>query len=154
MKYDRSGLFFLCLLLLTAFGTPEPCLADRVQWQGYEEGKKIAAESHKKILMYFRTDWCGYCRKMEKTTFEDSKVLSYIKENFVPIKVQGEKETQIASEYGVSGYPHSWFLDQDGEKLRMIRGYIESDVYLKVLEYIDTDSYGKMSFKDFVSQKR
>lgn len=153
MNPERVASLFAVLLCLSLIFVPCTSFASRsVSWYGYEDGRERAARLDKKMLVYFRTTWCGYCRKMENSTFSDREVVAYIKKHFVPVMVDAEKEARLATEYGVSSYPAYWFLGADGEKLRTAKGYLEADIYLKILEYIETGSYEDTDFRDFIKK--
>jgi len=145
----KTGALILMLALLLA---PSPVLADRVEWRGYKEGKQQAVDAGKKMLVYFRTPWCGYCAQMEKKTFEDKKVSAFIKERFVPVKVNAEDKRALAAAYMVDSYPTSWFLSPRGEKIRVLPGYVPAEPFLQVLRYIDSDAYNHMSFPEFLKK--
>jgi thiol:disulfide interchange protein len=74
------------------------------------------AEKEKKaVLVYFYTDWCPYCRRLDRDLLTRVKVESTIK-FFVKIKINPEKgraENLLKTSYGVTGYP-SLFVHRPG----------------------------------------
>jgi thioredoxin-related protein len=121
----------------------------RIDWNDYAQGMKIAQESGKHIFLYFHAEWCTYCTKLKKTTFKDKKVLNYLRDNFVSISVDTDKNNELANQWKVRGLPTLWFLEQDSSKIDNIPGYVESKQFLKILKFIHTRGYEKMSFKEF-----
>jgi thioredoxin-related protein len=152
MKRTTAGAAGAVLLALFLCLTPGAALADHVTWNGFEDGKKQAGDAGKKMLVYFRTPWCGYCAQMEKTTFSDKQVVAFIREKFVPVKVNADAKKALAAAYMVEGYPTIWFLTPEGEKIRVLPQYVPARPFLQVLQYIDSESYETMSFPDFVKQ--
>ncbi len=78
----------------------------------------------KKIFLHFTAAWCFYCRVMEKEVFNDPAIVSSLNENFVPIKVDYDSETDTASFYRVQGLPDTVFLAEDGQIIGRSSGYI------------------------------
>jgi len=152
MSGNIAGKAAALLLLLALLLAPSPVLADRVDWRGFKEGKQQAGDAGKKMLVYFRTPWCGYCSQMEKKTFEDKEVAAFIEERFFPVKVNAESRKALAAAYMVQSYPTSWFLSSTGEKIRVLPGFVPAEPFLQVLRYIDSDSYNQMSFPEFLQK--
>ncbi len=124
--------------------------ADRIVWRGYAEGMELSRNKEKKVFLNFYADWCRYCKEMDQKTFKDKAVIVYLNDNFIPIRVNSDKEPKTASDYQVTGLPVSWFLSEKGERIGSQPGYIPPDSLLTLLKYIETDSYQKMKFTDFV----
>ena len=40
------------------------------------------------MIIDLYTDWCGWCKVMDRNTFTDSDVISHINNNFVAIKLR------------------------------------------------------------------
>ena len=77
------------------------------------------------------------------------KILAYLNEHFVPVKVDFDSEKEIARQYNVRGIPDIWFLDSRGEKLRRINGFVPEDTFLSMLKYMKEDAFRNMSFNEF-----
>jgi thioredoxin-related protein len=96
----------------------------------------------KKVFLHFYADWCGFCRKMAKDTFQDSTVVAYLNENFMPIMVNTDREPETAGNYGVSGLPTTVFLTEMGEPIFSVPGYIPPDSLMPMLKEINGISTG------------
>lgn len=127
--------------------------AEALKWYSYDEGVTLAKSQHKKIFINFFADWCGYCTKMDKTTFVDPEVVSYLNKNYISIKVNSDKEVTLATRYKVRGLPSNWFVTDTGEQIANFPGYIPPDDLLPRLKFIQSDSYKQMSYKDFMKVK-
>jgi thioredoxin-related protein len=90
---------------------------------------------------------------MEANTFKDSSVVAYINRNFIPIKVNSDKEPKTANQYNVRGLPNTFFLSETGEKIANRPGYIPPAEMLSLLKYIGSDSYQKMSYTKFLDSR-
>jgi thioredoxin-related protein len=87
----------------------------------------------KKVFFHFDADWCPYCKKVAKVTFQEPSVGSYLNENFIAILVDFDKEREIASQFGIRGLPSTWFLTETGKKIGSVPGYIPPKTLLLML---------------------
>jgi thioredoxin-related protein len=151
---NRIVVCFLMSLTFLISVFPSPCFSDEtIKWYAYEEGVTLGKSQHKKIFINFFADWCGYCKKMDKGTFIDPEIVSYLNKNFIAIKVNSDKEAALASKYKVRGLPSNWFVSETGDQIGNYPGYIPADSLMPILKYIQTDSYKQMAFKDFIKVK-
>ncbi|HSJ67441.1 MAG TPA: DUF255 domain-containing protein, partial [Anditalea sp.] len=52
--------------------------ADKINWLTFEEAAAMTEKDPKMIIVDVYTDWCGWCKKMDKGTFTDPTVVEYI----------------------------------------------------------------------------
>jgi thiol:disulfide interchange protein len=84
------------------------------------EGKLVVADVY--------TDWCGWCKKMDKTIYSDPSIVALSKQQ-VFVKVNAEDRAQgqnFAEQMRVKGYPTTIILDGNGRVLNIAEGYIAS----------------------------
>jgi thioredoxin-related protein len=100
--------------------------ASEMKWaKSYDAAMTSARSSNKLIMIDFYTDWCVWCKRLDKDTYTDSKVIQ-ISEQLVPVKINAEKEGKaLAQKYGVKGYPTILFINTSGQKEGTIGGYME-----------------------------
>jgi thioredoxin-related protein len=152
MKKKTIGMAALVTLLLGMWLAPCWAASGKINWLKYDEGLALAKKENKKIFLSFHADWCGYCVKMEKETFTDAAVSTYLNQNFTPIMVDSDKEKKIAGAYNVRALPTNWFLEADSSKISTLPGYVDAKQLLSILKFIKTESYKKMSFKEFINK--
>ena len=87
---------------------------------------------------------------MEEESFTQPEIAKFLNENFVPIRVDVDKEKKIASSYYVRSLPTSWFLEPDGSKITNIPGYVNPKLFLTILKYIASESCRKMTLKEYM----
>jgi len=134
-----------------------------INWMSYDEGLKLARESGKHIFVNFTTKWCGYCKKMNVTTFAEPEVVEMLSDHFISIKVDGDSKNELdingykiterdlsVAEFRVRGYPTYWLLKPDGEKLGYVSGYQQSGNFLDMLFFMKESLYDKMKFEDYM----
>jgi thioredoxin-related protein len=116
-------------------------------------------KSDKKYLVDIYTEWCGWCKVMDKKTFTDPKVQEYLNDNFHLIKFDAEQkesitykdkvyEWQAGSRNGYNtlakellggrmSYPTMVYLDKNLNKITAIPGYKKPDQLLAELKAIN-----------------
>ena len=154
IKNRKAFAVFLTLsifLLLSIFVAAQSAAkSGSVKWYAYDEGMLLGKKKGKKIFIFFWADWCKFCEKMDKETFAKPKVIQYLNDNFVSIKVNSDMEKALATRYLVRGLPTIWFLEKNGEQIGYQPGYIPSHMFLPYLRFIQSDKYKNMSFQDFM----
>lgn len=103
-KYMASVLALMFLLAAPAF-------AADINWQSsYQEALAVSKTENKPIMVIFTADWCVFCKKLENQTLTDPKVIRLINNNFVAVKIDKDKNPQIAKDFQVQGIPDIYFL--------------------------------------------
>lgn len=156
----------LGILLFTNTGSNmSNSISGELQWTNYTDGVRKASAGNKKILIDVYTDWCGWCKKMEKDTYSDEDIKNYLMRNYILVKLNAEsdiKETvgqeemtqaEIAKAYRVNGYPTTVFLSADGQPITSVPGYMKADEFMLVLKYIGEDYYKKMGYQDYLNSQ-
>jgi thioredoxin-related protein len=141
--------FFTIISTVPAIGAD----TKSIDWQPYEAGIQKIKDQNKKGFLHFYTDWCAYCKIMNRQTFSDAKIIAYLNENFVPIRINAEKQRGVARKYGVNRFPDTWFLSEDSSNLSSQPGFISADMLLAILTFLNTDSYNKMRFSEWVEKE-
>ena len=126
----------IAVIIIICLSSLSPA-SDKINWRSYEEGMTLSKIEKKKVFLHFYADWCGFCRKMAKDTFQDSTVIAYLNENFMPIMVNTDREPETAGNYGVSGLPTTVFLTVMGEPIFSVPGYIPPDSLMPMLKEIN-----------------
>jgi thioredoxin-related protein len=132
------------------------------QQLSFDEALKTAKKEHKKVIVDIYTDWCGWCKKMDREAYSDAGIQKIINDNFIYVKLNAEgsgvnnyngksyTDGELAEYFQVTGYPTTVFLDSKGkiiefdyDKTRMsnLPGYYEIKDFKKILEYIRDEKY-------------
>lgn len=138
---------------------------DTLTWYKYDKGLAKAKKEKKHILVAFYTNWCGWCKRMDKLTYADEKVEKVLNQSYVAIKVNAQSkekvevdekkitEKELAKKFRARSYPITWFLKHSGEKIAPYYGYADAPTFLNVLNYIKDDLYDKISFDEYLKNQ-
>ena len=69
-----------------------------IEWIGFEALEDSLKVKTKPVVIYFYTDWCVYCKKMDKNAFKNSEVISELNEKFYAVKMNAESTDVIEFE--------------------------------------------------------
>ena len=112
--------------------------AAEVKWeQDYDKALALAKTNNKLVVVDMYTDWCGWCKKLDRDVFANADVQAKIAKGFVPVKInpeKSEKGRQLARQFGTRGYPHIVFLDASGKKVSEVVGYQSAGRFSDILD--------------------
>ncbi len=144
----RAGWATACLLL--ALSWPVAAVADRRDvrreaapygsaWRPWDSGLKEAARTGRPVLVDVYTDWCGWCKRMERDTYSRPAVRDYLGSHYVTVRLNPESSKaawEVANRFRITGYPTTVFLKPSGEHLITVPGYVAAPRFLTLLRYI------------------
>jgi thiol:disulfide interchange protein DsbD len=139
MKLKSAGLIILLLsfsifILINAFASPTQ--TKQIEWHSFDDGMARGKFEKKKVFLHFTAEWCYYCGEMEKETFKDPAIIASLNENFIPVKVDFDKETQTSAFYRVRGLPDTIFIAENGQIIGRRPGYIPPELLKRILKSI------------------
>ncbi len=108
----------------------------QIEWHAYEAGMARSRFEKKKAFIYFHAEWCAYCADMDRKTFTNPEVVALLNRNFIPIRVDSDREKAAASLYRVKGLPHMVFLAEGGQEIGSLPGFIPPEQMKKALNAV------------------
>ncbi len=177
-----TTILFIGILLTASFSTERPVKNNNsrsgeiseINWKSFEAAAEIE-NSGKKYFIFVHTDWCGWCKKMESTSFEDEKVIKLLNERFIPVSFDAESKESItykAQEFkylknGSRGYhelagallnnqlsyPSIVFLDEEMNMIQPLPGYKSAEDLRIILTFLADEIYEKMDFQQYYNQQ-
>lgn len=143
----QLGTMKLFTMIVAACLLTQVARAGDVDWKhNYEDALKQAKTEKKTVMVDVYTDWCGYCKKLDKEVYSNKDVQAKLAKEFISVKINPEKNAsnaKLAKSLGVRGFPHIAFIDADGNKVSEIGGYVPADKFLKALEKISPNATAK-----------
>ena len=127
---------FLVVVMLTILPTlaiaadPEPGLFQKDSFAAWQ----TAQLQNRPLLVYFTTDACLHCKKMEQYTFKDQHVKSDIQRSFVAMVVRPADQLPLLERLGVRTYPTTAVIAPNGEVLAQMSGYVRAADFRVKLE--------------------
>lgn len=121
------------LLILASFGCSDNTAktnpeAGNITWlENLEEGIKIAKEENKNVLINFTgSDWCIWCKRLNKEVFTQKTFKDYAKDNLVLVKLDFPRTIEqsphkkmynnnLARQFGIQGFPSIILLNDEGK---------------------------------------
>ena len=120
-----------------------------VRWYDFTTGYSLAKEQDKILLVDVYTDWCGWCKKMDRDTYTDSAVIHTASSDYICVKLNPEEDTTYTmegQEYSAleiknylsnnrrDGYPSTYFLKtSNAKKVLTLSGYLGPKEFDKIL---------------------
>jgi len=129
-------------------------IPDLIDWKFYDDGISELEGSDKFGMIYFTSDNCRPCRKMEKVTFGDLTLLARIDEFVIPIKIESASqrmisysgrlisESRAAAIFNIPGYPALLFYDgRTGQFLFSIPGLTTAVKLSQIFDYLQSRKF-------------
>ncbi len=92
------------------------------------------------VFLDFWTDWCGYCKKLDKETFSDARVAAAMEDILCySIDAESESGAPLAARFAVEGFPALILLNPDGTARDIIGGYLPPDAFLEEIARVVRD---------------
>lgn len=173
----------ILLVLYTALQLPEPLHVlnisdtytsvnkskEQLNWLSLEEVEANMKIKKKAVLIDLYTDWCGWCKVMDKKTYSNPEVIKYIEENFYPVKIDAETSKSLQwknkmynydQKYRVNSFalyltngqlsfPTTIILPADNSAPQIIPGYLKVPDMELVLRYFGDNHFGKTPFDNY-----
>ncbi len=86
------------------------------------------------LLVYISSRNCGFCRKMERDTWSDSSIVNVVMRDFVPLKIDAERNADWLDRLAIQGVPAVIVLSKSGEILLRIEGYQPPEKVRRILD--------------------
>ena len=146
-----------------------PKQTTQVKWLDFKTALAANKKKSKPLYIDVYTDWCGWCKKMDKTTFEDPEVVALLNQGFYPIKFDAEQSASIsfngklfekragerthalaiAMLNGQMSYPSTVFFNEKQEIITVVPGYLSADDLKPILNYIAKGIYKTKSWEEY-----
>lgn len=175
-KIQRSMKRILMLLTL-ALGISPVMAGDKnsaasdskIHWMNLDEVQTAMKKEPRKVLIDVYTGWCGWCKRMDATTYESPEVIKYVNENFYAVKLDAERKDSVrfvGKMYGYDpsykvnmvaydllhgqlSYPSTVFMDQGFQLITNVPGYHNVPEWEMILKYLGQDKYKTVKWEEY-----
>lgn len=148
----KNRYLFLLALVLVVLAVL-PFLRTRpasIPWNSSSQAAfEQAHQNTQEILVYLYTDWCGYCRRMNQTTFTDAQLINEMGDRFVWLKLNAETDSdglEMQRRFQVTGYPTILVLDSNGREIDRIPGFVGPERFVQTVQdiVVSEESFGRI----------
>ncbi len=120
---------------------PQAAEATQINWTDFATGLDRARAEGKPLLVTFVTDWCAYCKKMDRATWRARAVVERMRD-VIAVRIDAEESSarvgpsgeELARKYRVTGYPATVLLDANERTISRADGYLEPG---RLLQWLD-----------------
>ncbi len=167
LNIKRTVILLLTVLIFGSFG--KSSVPTTLKWISFEEAVILQAKEPRKVLIDVYTDWCGWCKKMDKYTYTDESVIKNLETNYYLVRFNAEQKEDIvykdkvfkfkteykANELAVSllngqmSYPSTVFLDENMNMLTVVPGYLTPKDLNPILKYFGENIYREKNWKEY-----
>ena len=91
----RITLFAIILFGFTAITKVDGQSTEKINWISFNQLNDSLQVNPKKVFVDFYADSCVYCKEMDRTTFQDEKVIKELNENYYAVKMNIESDEKI-----------------------------------------------------------
>lgn len=170
MNYKKIQILLLSILYITICSSFKIISVENtLTWISFEQAVELQKKEPRKILIDVYTDWCGWCKKMDKYTYTDQSVINNLNTKYYLVKFNAEQKEDIqfkdkvfkfkaeykAHELAVSllngqmSYPSTVFLDEDMNMLTTVPGYLTPKEINPILVYFGDNIYKTKNWKEY-----
>jgi len=141
-----------------------------IHWLTWDEAQVKMKHMPKKVWVDVYTDWCGWCKRMDATTFKNPELIKYMNENYYAIKFNAEKDdnirflgkvyklepqnrgtSQLAVDLmkGQLSYPTGIFMEEGFQNPQPVPGYHPVPEMEMILKYLGGNIYKSQKFDEY-----
>lgn len=164
-------LIFVALISSFALLSSTNSDVEKINWLTWNEAVELNKTHPKKVFVDVYTDWCGWCKRMDATTFADPNVVSYMNENFYAVKLDAEMKESITFKdqefkYVTSGkrgihtlaysllegklsYPSFVTLNENYDLIWISPGFKKPEQIIKELKFAAEEMYEDESWREY-----
>jgi thioredoxin-related protein len=166
-KVIRAMPIVMMLILSGSFSSVQE--DKKINWLTPEEAEARSRTDPRPILIDLYTDWCGWCKVMDKKTYTRTGLIDYVNTHFHAVRLNAEtrdpvkwgskvfsynaqaKVNQFALDItqGQLAFPTTVIIPKDGSQPQSVAGYLETKDMELLLKYFGEGMYGKVAFDDF-----
>ena len=163
----------LVILFLTLGSLHWATAQSKIKWMSWEEALKRNEIEQRKFVVDIYTKWCGWCKRLDRVTFQNEDIANYVNTHYYPIKFDAEQKESIlingktykfnnqgkrgyhelaaALTQGNLSYPTVVFLDSKLRTIQALKGFHSPKDFKMIIHYFADDHYKTTPWKKFAS---
>lgn len=165
-KYRKWFVCLLCVMAHTGHGQK----AEKLQWTSIAQLSAKQALEPRPVLVDVYTDWCGWCKVMDKKTYGNASVAAYLNRKYYVVKFNAESrdpvlwngkiyrysqryaahELAVHLTKGQLSYPTTVFLPTKNGDPHSVAGFLSVKDFEVLATYFGEGKYPKMPMEDYL----
>lgn len=148
-------------------------VSDKIAWISFEEAFEKNKTNPKPWIIDIYTEWCGWCKRLDQTTFSDSAVVADVTANYYAVKLDAEQKENIVLDdatysfvesgkrgynelaaalmNGQMSYPTIVFLNDKLQNLQPVKGYKSAEDFHPMIAFFAVfDIDNPIKWEDFL----
>lgn len=135
---SKRNILTSCLVIAASLGmlSPQVFAGTKPSWLGVNAAQKAAKQQNRYIVADVSTSWCGWCKRMDRDTFHNPTVETYLAQNMVCMKVDAEDGgpgQMLSKQYQVGAYPTVLVFSPTGRLIGKHQGYLGPNDFMNAL---------------------
>jgi len=162
----------LSIAFLFTFLTNAVIAQNPVKWYSFEEAIELQKVEQRKIVIDVYTRWCGWCKRMDKSTFQKEHIANYLNEKYYPVKLDAEQkevinfagqkfnfvdqgkgksyhEFALAVTKGQLSYPTLVFIDESMNIIQSIPGFRTAQEFETIMTYFGENQHKAVPWSSY-----
>lgn len=134
MRSTATTCLAIWILITNATSNGKGAERPQVIWQqDYEKARAEAQNLSRPILLYFTAKWCPSCLRVERTVFVDKRVVEFVSEQLVAVRIDVDAAPESVETWKVDHLPTAILVSTEGTAQGKIEGYRPAQNYLSEL---------------------
>ncbi|MEO5893080.1 MAG: DUF255 domain-containing protein [Ferruginibacter sp.] len=167
---QKVTVFFFSAIVLCVLASFNETEKSKVQWLSVAQMQVAYKKNPKPILVDVYTDWCGWCKVMDRETYSNDKVAAYINEKYYAVKFDAESKDSVEWNgkkfgynsqnkindmavyllFGQLSYPTTVFLSTLDARPAPLPGYLKPKEIESPLKFFGDGAYKTKNFPEFM----
>jgi thioredoxin-related protein len=144
-KVTRFLMLFVIAVSVLSFIHPNK---EKVNWISIKELNELYSKNPKPILLDVYTDWCGWCKEMDRTTYKNEKLVKYINDHYYAVKLNAESPDSMIFNNKKYGYKSRYKSNELAEYLLFGQMQFPTTVFLPTIDARPAPLAGYLSAKE------
>lgn len=136
----------------------------KASFLNFRDDIEEARKQGRHVMVFLHLEQCPYCARMLKENFTSGETRDFMQKHFdvVAVNIRGDVETvwidgktyterALAAHLKVFATPTIALLDVDGNKVLQLTGYRDPRALRQALEFVQSKSYSRQSFADYLA---
>jgi thioredoxin-related protein len=148
---------------------------DKINWVDLETAQESLKKEPRKLIVDVYTSWCGWCKRMDASTFAHPEIVEYINKNYYAVKLNAESKKDIkfkeviyknpnpdkkrpthelASLAAVNGrlsFPTIVYIDENLNLLSQVPGFVDAKGIEPIIHFFAEEAYKEQTWQEYQS---